>query len=239
MIGYYSPIFILQMFCLYHAYAHKSDYKWFFVIFFIPLVGCLFYLYHHFYNRDQVEQVSENIKEAIFKNLKIDKLQKNLNFSNTHTNRILLADEYLKNGLYSEALDLYQQETKGSYKDDLGLKKKIIQASYKLKEYDTVIALGKDLLDQKEFTKSNEAVYLAWSYHYENKSAMADGLFQKLNIPYTNYPQRLEYAIYLEETRQAELKTELVDSMIMEFNNMDRYEKKLKKNIINEIQRLR
>jgi len=229
---------MLQMFCLYHAYAHKSDYKWFIVIFFIPLLGCLFYLYHHFYNRDQVEQVSDNIKEVIFKNLKIENLRKNLKFSNTHTNRILLADEYLISGFYSEALDIYQHEMKGSYKEDIDLKKKIIQSSYMLKEYDTVIALGKDLLNQKEFAKSTQAVALAWSYFYQNQQENAEHIFQKLNIPYTHYEHRLQYAIFLEETQQSDLKETLVDNMMDEFNNMDRYEKKLKKNIIKEVQRL-
>jgi len=238
MVGYYSPIFILQMFCIYHAYSNRTEAKWFFIIFFIPVLGSLFYLYHHFYSRHQVDEISDNVKNIIFKSQKIEKLQQNLKFSDTHSNRILLADEFLHVGNYQEALDVYQNEMRGTYKDDIDLKKKIIQCSYMLKEYDTVIALGKDLLDDRDFLKTTQALAIAWSYHYQNQSDTAQELFEKLNIPFTNYEHRIEYALFLKETGQTGLQETVVDRMIDEFNSMDRYEQRMKKSIFKEIKRL-
>lgn len=238
MIGYYSPVFILQMFCLYHAYSNRTEAKWFFIIFFIPVLGSLFYLYHHFYNRNQLEQISDNVKGIIFKSQKIEKLKQNLKFSNTHANRMQLADEYLHVGNHEEALTFYQAEMKGSYKDDIELKKKIIECAHMLKEHDIVIAVGENLLDDKRFFKSTQAVAVAWSLHYEKRSNSAQEIFERLDVSFSNYEQRLEYVLFLEETKQSDLKEKLVDTMIEEFNSMDRYEQRLKKSIIKEIQRL-
>ena len=43
MFRFYTPILILQVFCLYHAYKNKSENWWYFLILMFPLIGSLIY----------------------------------------------------------------------------------------------------------------------------------------------------------------------------------------------------
>jgi hypothetical protein len=84
---YYPLIIGLQAFCIYHAYKNNSEQKWFWLIIFFPLIGCIIYLYHHFYSKENVRTISEGIKETVDKNYQTRKLEDKLNFSDSVQNK--------------------------------------------------------------------------------------------------------------------------------------------------------
>jgi hypothetical protein len=98
----------LQAFCLYHAYSNRSNQKWYYLIIFIPYVGCFIYLYDAFYSRRNVTQVTEVFKHVVNNNYKIEQLEKAAEFNDSATNNIRLADAYLETGRYPEAAVLYE-----------------------------------------------------------------------------------------------------------------------------------
>src|SRR5687768_13725127 len=106
MYGFYAPIFLLQAFCVYHAYRNNAEQRWYWLIVFFPLIGCIVYLLHIFNNRDTIDSITENVKGAVIKNYRIDQLEKAYRFSDNIKNKVNLADAYAENGRYKEAIEL-------------------------------------------------------------------------------------------------------------------------------------
>ena len=98
MYGLYTPIFLLQMFCVYHAYRNNAEQRWYWLILLFPLIGCIVYLVHTFNNRDTISAITENVKGVVISNYRIDQLEKALRFSDNVTNKVNLADAYAELG---------------------------------------------------------------------------------------------------------------------------------------------
>lgn len=235
MIRFYTPIILLQAFCIYHAYTRKEEQRWFWIILIFPFIGSLIYLYHTFYNRRNIEGLTESVKSSFVTNYKIDKLEKAVAFSNSVTNRILLADEHLLNGNYERAASLYESCLNGMYKDDSNLLMKLVKVNYLKKDYDQVINYGIKISDKAIFNKSDEKVALAWAFHSKDRNEEALELFEEMDTRFSNYTQRLEFAKYLQQTTRLDLAIEKVETLIGEIDMMDNYEKKLIKKTYRQI----
>lgn len=238
-MGYYSPIAFLQVFCLYHAYTNRCDQKWYWIILFFPLGGGLIYLYHNFYSKRNVDNLMEGVKNTFVPNYKIDRLEKQLTYSNTVSNKIELADEYSAAGNPEKALSLYNSCLNGIHKDDPKLLQKIIVNSYLCQDYKSAIKYGNIVKDSAEFRNSEERIAYAWSYYYDNQIEIAEEHFKGMDARFSNYKHRIEYAIFLDKTnRNAEGKAKL-DELLQEIDAMDRYEQKLKREVYRQIKRVR
>jgi len=200
MIRLYPLLILVQIFCLYHAYTNKSEQKWFWIITFLPLVGSIIYLYDQFYNRRNIENIKEGVKETLIENYTINKLERKVNFSDTHSNKMELATEHLKVGNYNRALEIFKECSKGSYVTDSYLNMKLLKANYLTKEYEEVVKYGSQLIGVKEFKNSEEMTAYAWATYKVGNVEKAESLFLQMDISYSNYENRLEYAYFLQET---------------------------------------
>src|SRR5688572_14086726 len=113
MYGFYTPIILLQAFCVYHAYRNNVEQRWYWFIILFPLFGCVFYLVHHFNSRDNIQKIGEVVKGVVNSNYRVEQLEKAYEFNDSYTNRINLADEYLNVGRTEEAVALYRQSLAG------------------------------------------------------------------------------------------------------------------------------
>lgn len=237
-MGIYSPILILQGFCLYHAYSRGAENKWYFIIMLFPLIGALIYLYDTFYSRRKVDSLAEGVKTAFVSNYQTRKLENELSISNTIANKINLADEYYQLGRNEDALELYNSCLRGIYKDDPELLKKIIRCLYAEKDYESIVEVGQRMLKFPNFNKSEEKICLAWSCHHTGKSTLAQKYFSEMNTRFGNYLQRIEYAKFLDSNEfENEAKSLLID-LIDEIDSLDAYERRNKKQYHQEIKRL-
>ena len=226
MFGYYTPVLLLQAFCLYHAYRNNNDQKWFWLIIFFPLVGCLIYLYQEFYNRGNVEKMSETMKSAFNGNYNIQKLEKALQFSDSITNRINLADAYVSVQRYEEAIKLYESCLEGFKADDPVLLMKILETNYALENYKKVIAFGQKLADEKTFKKSEARICYAWALCQNGDSKAALNEFEGMDNSYTNYPHRLSYCHFLIQLDKNAMAKEKLEEILGEFEHMSKLEQK-------------
>lgn len=239
MFHLYSPIFFLQMFCLYHAYQnHRSDTKWYFIIMFVPVLGSLFYLYSNFYSRRNVENISEGFKTAFVSNYLIDKLEKQLRFSDTVKNRIELAQEHSLVGNYERALELLNNSLKGLHSDDVDLIKLIVKNYYLDGNYAKAVEYGKKLDADKSFNKSQEKIAYAWSYYYLNDLVSAEKAFLELNVRFSNYSHRYEFAEFYNRIDKPTKALEVLNELLDEIDAMDSYEKRLIKQTHKDIVQL-
>lgn len=197
MFGFYTPVLVFQGICVYHAYRNNADSRWYWFILLFPVVGCFFYLYHHFYNRKTVAGIEETVNRIVNSNYRIEQLEKAFKFSDNHTNRINLADAYLEIGRFQDAIDLYKGSLVGFMADDPGVHIKLLQANFFNHNYDEVIRLSNLLANEKSFQQSEQKIAHAWALHFVGKSENAEQVFMSMDKSFTNYAHRMEYCKFL------------------------------------------
>ena len=233
--GYYTPVLILQGFCLYHSYKNNTHQKYYWLIIFVPLVGSLIYLYLNFYKKSLIDDLSDGFRGIVNSNYQVEKLEKETKFTDTMSNKKYLAIQYLNKGRTNEAIDLLNSCLVGIHADDQEINRLLLQAYYSQKEYGKCIAAGEKIKNDYTFANAEEKALLAWAYYYSGDSEKAESIFKSQDGLFSNYFQRLEYSKYLQHIgRTTEAKKKLA-VMIEEIVHMDKYEKKLKSKIYNEI----
>jgi hypothetical protein len=238
MLGFYTPILLLQAICVYLAYRNNAENRWYWFIMLFPGIGCGFYLFHHYYNRQNIGKISEGVKSVINSNYKIDQLEKAHAFSDSYTTRINLADAYVEFGRYDEAIKLIQDSLMGFMADDPFLFMKLLHANYLNSNFSEVISLGERLESNKDFKNSETRLEYAWALHYSGKTERAEQLFQSMDKTFTNYSHRKEYCKFLLETGRTEDLKSKVAEIVDEFDHMRGPERKIYRDVIREIQSL-
>jgi hypothetical protein len=234
MYGLYTPVILLQAFCVYHAYRHNTEQRWYWIILFLPALGSALYLFDHYYNRRDIHAVKESIKGVVNNNYKIEELEKALQFSDNHTNRINLADAYVESGRYGDSIKLYQESLTGFMADDPAVRIKLLQAHFLNQDYTETIIIGKELESDKSFRNTEQRLGYAWALHYDGKTEAAEKVFQDMDRPFTNHQQRVQYCRFLLNLgRTDEVKTRLTE-LVEEFNHIRGSERKLYRDIIRE-----
>jgi len=235
MIRFYTPIFLLQAFCLYLAFQRNEGQRWYWIILFFPLIGSLIFLYQTYYNRQNIESFSEGVKSTLNENYKVEKLEREIAFAGTVSNKIVLADEYFNRKNYQAALQVYNSCLEQVYTDDVELLSKLVKVNYQLEDYEAVITHGEKLRDTKTFNSSDEKVAFAWSHYRLGRTEEADELFKEMDLRFSNYTQRLEFAKYMELRGDNSAAKTLLQEMKEEIESMDRYERKMKRKIFQQI----
>jgi hypothetical protein len=231
--NYYYLILGLQGFCLYHAYKKHTDQKWYWIIIFLPVLGCGFYVYENFYSRRNVSNLTEGVKSFVDNNYAIEKLEKTLKFSDTYNNKVNLADAYIERGRLDEAIQIYESCRTGIYADNPELFQKLSNAYFLKRDYGKIIELSKKIVPVGE-----QRINYAWALHYSGESVKAEQIFQEMNRRFTNFQGRLEYSNYLIEKGNSVAANDILCDIIEEYDSMTSYEKKLKKDVVTEVRKV-
>ena len=239
MFGLFYPLIALQAFCLYHAYKTRTDQKWYWLIIFFPFIGCLLYLYDAFYSRRTVNDLAEGLKHVVNSNYKIERLEKEVKFSNSTKNKTDLADAYAENGRHGDAVALYEECLQGYMADDETLKAKLIHALFMDQKYDRCIQLGKELKDSKAFKNSFERISLAKALHHVGSTDEAIKHFDEMDRPFTNYEHRHAYCQFLINTGRSGEGNSKLDELMGEIDLMKGVERRTHRDIIRQIKYLK
>lgn len=235
MIRFYPLILILQVYCLYHAYKNKSEYIWFWVIIILPFIGSLIYLYIHVYSRKNVTKLAEGVKHTFVSNYAIDKLEKEIQYADTVTNRLQLADVHSASENYLRAIELYESCLSGMYEDDPTILLKLIKNHYLMEHYDQVIEIGEKLEGRTEFKNADARIAYAWALFRNNQMGKAKEQFEGMNVRFSNYKHRIDYADFLKRTGQVDQSKQLLQHLLLEIDSMDQDEKRAKRSIHKQI----
>ena len=230
---------ILQAFCMYHAFTNKSEQKWYWIIMIFPVGGSLFYLYHHFYSRQNVDAVSEGVKAVVNTNYAVQKLEKEVEFSDTNANKKLLAAKYMELNRYEDAIELYESCLEGYNIDNPGILTKLVEAYYHLESYKKVIELADKLKEDTKFLKSEEYVFYAWSLFQLDQHELAEKAFLVTDVSYDNYKHRLDYTDFLFQVDRNKEALDKLEVLIDEFKHMSPQGKRLNKAVIKELKILK
>jgi len=234
----YTPVLLLQLFCLYHAYKNNIEQKWYWLIIFFPLGGGLIYLYTHFYNRATIETITENVKGIVITDYRIEQLEKEMHFSDSVKTKTALADEYVRAGRYKDAIDLYTDCAQGFMSDDISLLMKLTQTHFLHTDYEATIAYGRKLESEKTFKNADERASYAWALHHTGKTDQAEAIFKDMDSSFANYIPRMEYCKFLVALHRPDESKTILTALLAEFDQMKSPERRLQKNIFAEIKEL-
>ncbi|MDC8004646.1 PLDc N-terminal domain-containing protein [Aureisphaera galaxeae] len=229
MFRFIPVVAILQVYCLYHAYKNRADQKWFWFIIFFPIIGGIFYLYDHFYNRENLESISEGFKGIVNSNYEIEKLEKQLEMTDSDLNRTNLADHYMEAGRYRDAIKLYTSCVGSKPEQQSHIIIPLVFAHYYCGEYSQSVLYAEKIKDLKEFKKAPEKAGYAWSLYHMGERRKAEEVFLEMDSMYSNYPQRLEYAKFLNEIGSTSESLKYLQKLLSEFTKMQPQERRDKR----------
>ncbi len=230
---YYYIVMGLQGFCLYHAYKNNNQQKWFYIIIFLPLIGCLIYLYDNFYSRRKISNISEGVKGIVNSNRQIEKLEQKVKFSDTFNNKMSLGDAYFEKSRYEDAIKMYESCRTGFYQNNEELIQRLTDVFFAKRDFEKIIELYKITVPI-----GDSKVKYAWALHYQGQTEKAEKIFIELNKRFTNISARVEYAKFLIENGKPKDAQNLLSDIVEEYDSMSGYEKNLKRTAANEAKKL-
>jgi Uncharacterized protein conserved in bacteria containing a divergent form of TPR repeats len=219
---YYYIIVALQGFCVYHCYTHRNNYYWIFAIIFLPLVGSILYLLMNVFQKRDIEKVQESLVTAINPSKKIKDLEKKFKFSETFENQVSLADAYLNEGMYEEAIKNYRASLKDVFVNDFYVISKLVEAYYYAEDYDNTIQYVDKIKDNPSFRKSKASFLYGLALEKTGNMASAEEYLRVFDAPYSNFNERLELSRFLVRQNKIEEAKEVLQEMISESEHMSR-----------------
>jgi len=194
---YLSIPFLLQVFCIYHAYKNRKETHWYFIIFFLPVIGGIIYLFTQVFKKHDLDKAQDSITKIINPTKKITDLEQKLKFSDTHDNKVKLADAYFENNDFQKAISHYEESLKGLFSEDEYTLRQLVIAYFKTENYKKAISKGIIATKNNAFKKSDGYYFYGLALAKENQKDKAIAVFKFIDRPFSNYEKRLNYAKYL------------------------------------------
>ncbi|NMH87879.1 hypothetical protein [Flavivirga algicola] len=235
---YYYLIIALQVFCIYHLYKNRNPYYWFFIIFFIPVIGCVIYLITQVYNKRDAEKITNEITHIINPTKKVKDLEKQLQFSESYQNRVNLADAYLEIKDYNSAIPHYLEALEDSSQNDFYVIKQLIEAYFNIEDCEHVILYVERIKEHPEFKKSRTQFLYGLALERVGKLEEAEENLKQIDVRYSFYDERLIYAKFLLSRNKKDEAKEILEDVSTESQHMTKPNKRIYRATILEVEKL-
>src|ERR1700712_2375561 len=178
--NYYYISFIVQAICAIHCIRKGNQQKWLWIIIFLPVIGCLIYLFSEVFTQRDMQQVQSGVGAVFNPSGKIKSLQENLRFTDTFNNRMLLADALLEAGQTDKAIDLYEKSLTGNFADNEQANMQLIIAYYNKKRYEDIVRIAKKIYSLPQFKLSRAHMMYAIALGYTGNNELAEKEFNMM-----------------------------------------------------------
>lgn len=219
---YYYLILALQVYCAYECYTKRNDYYWYFVIIFLPLIGCLAYLFVNLILKRDVDKVQKNSTSVIQPTKKITELEKKFNFAESFGNQVALADAYLEADHYEKAIEHYEASLKDVFQNDFDTLSKLEEAYYFSSRFDDAITCAEKIREVPKFKKSRAAFLYALALEKIGKVNEAEEHLKVLDAPYSRYEERLELSEFYIRNAKMEPARLILQEIVTESESMSK-----------------
>jgi hypothetical protein len=219
----------LQIICVIHCIRKGNQGYWIWLIIFLPLIGCIAYLFTEIFTKRELEKVQSGLGTVINPTGRIKKLEANLRFSDTFNNRILLADAYLEKGFTDKAIELYESSLTGNFTENEYVLSKLILAYFRNKRYEDILPIGKKLLGLPQFLRSRSHIMYAEALGYTGKNEEAEKEFLKMKSKFANYEARYQFGLFLIRSSRQEDAFQLFTDIVNESSHLGPRERRYNK----------
>jgi hypothetical protein len=239
MIRFLTPVFILQICCLYHAYKNGKDYFWYLMILMLPLVGAILYILTQVVNKSDIEKVTDEIVTVIIPSRKVKEAEKRLAFSNTFQNRVALADAHFENRDYENASIHYEAALKGNFQKDFYVMTQMISAMSQSQNYEEVIRLADQIKDDHEFKNSRSQYIYGLALDKLGRIEEAEQNLKNIDQRYSNYAERLVLATFYNKNGRRTKAIEILNEIITESEHMTPQNRKKYRQVVTNARKFR
>lgn len=222
----YYLILAFQGFCIYHAFKNGKEYYWFFIIFFLPIIGCLIYLFTQVFSKNDIDKAQNGLTLLVNPTKQITDLEKRLEFSDTFENRVALADIYLSVKRIEEAIALYERSLDGMFKNDYYTISKLMEAYAELNEHEKVVTYAKRIEKSVDFKKSKSQFRYGLALAALEKLDEAEIQLKEIDTRYSNYEERIVFADFLLKREKKVEAKEIYNEILTEAVHMKRENKR-------------
>jgi len=219
----------LQAICAIHCMRSGNQNKWIWVIVFLPIVGCIAYIFTEIITRRQIGNVQEGVG-AVFNSVgKIKKLEDNLRFTDTFNNRMALADAYMAAGQTEKAIALYEGSRTGAFTENEYLLTRLITAYYKVKRFDDILPLARKLYKSVPFARSRAHILYALALENTGRGDLAEKEFDTMKARFSNFEARYQYGMFLRRAGRDGDAKNMFSAMLEEAPHLSRRERRYSK----------
>jgi hypothetical protein len=156
----------------------------------------------------------------------IKRLEQNLRFSDTFSNRVVLADAYLAIGETQKAIELYESSLTGNFSENEQVLKQLIAAYFIEKRFEDVIVASEKIYVHPQFARSASHIYYAIALEQAGDSTKAEQEFLLMKARFSNYEARYHYGLFLERKERKGEAKEIFAAMADEYNHLSPAEKR-------------
>jgi len=223
---YYIVIIILQAICVIHCLRRGTQYFWIWLIIFLPLVGCLAYIFTQMSLGRDMRQMQSGLGSIFNPSGRISRLEENLKFSDTFQNRILLADAYLAAGQTGKAISLYESSLTGTFTDNEHVHLQLITAYFEKQRYDELIAIAKKIYKLPQFMRSRAHMQYAMALERTGQSEQAEREFKMMQGRFAYFESRYQYGLFLLRAGRKDEARQIFADMIDESRHLTSRERR-------------
>ncbi len=205
---FYSITIILQVICVIHCLKKGKQNNWIWIIVFVPLVGCIAYLFTEIFTGRDMQSVQSGVGSVFNPGGRIRRLENNLKFADTFANRVALADALLAGGQAQKALELYESSLTGNFTENEYVLGQLVIAYFQLKRYDDILPVARKIYKLPQFGRSKAHILYAAALGYTGHAEAAEKEFRTMKTKFSNYEARWYYGLFLIQAgRQEEANT--------------------------------
>lgn len=216
----------LQAICAIHCMRKGNQNKWIWIIVFLPLVGCIAYIFTEMFSNKDIQQVQSGMSSIFNPTGSIKKLEENLRFSDTFNNRVTLADAYLQIGQTQKAIELYESSLTGNFTENEQVLKQLIVAYYKEKRFEDIVTAAEKIYSLPQFARSSSHICYAIALEHTSNYSKAEKEFLLMKARFSNYEARYQYGLFLlRSNREADAET-IFSEMIQEAGHLSSLERR-------------
>ncbi|MEM9363585.1 MAG: hypothetical protein AAGA43_13175 [Bacteroidota bacterium] len=196
------------------------------------MIGSLLYLFLNVFKKRDIEKAQESLVAAINPSKKIKDLEKKFKFSATFENQVALADAYLDEQMYPEAIANYQASLKDMFFHDFYVISKLVEACYFSSDFANVISQAERISDDSKFRKSKASFLYGMALEKEGDIKKAEEILKTFDAPYSNFMERLELARFFVRNHKIAEGKMVYQEMVSESENMSKQSYRTNREII-------
>lgn len=228
---------VLQIYLAIHA-VKRGRSNWLWMILFFPLVGSIVYaitfLLPDIQHSAAIKDTGDKIVRTINPSREIIRLKKQVEFLDSVSNRQQLADEYMKVGMYKEAISTYESCLEGLHEDNPEMVFNLAKAHFMNRSYkEAEKLLLKVENDKPNHRRKQISFYLAQVYEEQDKFEEAFEIYESLLDIYPGEELRCRYALLLKKNGDIESARKQFSNILSDAKISPRYYRKAQKKWIN------